>query len=1002
MTNQGTTGVLSCAKFIVTGHLTTTELTQSGYYPNGTLFVTKIRDEENIDEANSVSYEFKDNQDRVILTRQINNSVNYDTYYVYDDLGNLCYVLPPECSDLIVDKGVTKEKLEIWGYMYYYDVRNRCIMKKLPGCDRIHYVYDKADRLILSQDGEQLNKKTYEAEVVQGRWSVNLYDDLGRLVMTGESENARILPEEYNGIVKCEYSNYWPYHFGYRTYGVGFTWNYYDIHTVKFYDNYDFLQRSEFTAEGYDKNLAYDALTGYNTGYGTGGGDKVKAKGLLTGTVTAVLDPTTNKKNYIYTAFYYDERGRMIQSRSTNHLGGMDYEYFKYNFTGDIVEKLHIHNVKNNTPITTTYKYDYDYAGRLLKTTNRTSNSSQGEVTLAVNTYDNQNRLETTTVNNQSNLKTSYSYNIRSWITKIDNNLFTEDLYYEQQVTGHGNGKAKPYYDGNISVMEWYSKVGSDYDKKLRSYWFFYDSLLRLVFTSYRENVATGDRVENNRFQTIYTYDKQGNLKTLSKRGLRAGGDAFDYIDRLTVRKSIGNQIMAVDDKGVKSYANSSYDFNDRNEKNKKDPSYTEMDYAYNRNGAMSKNLNKGIDTIKYNLFNLPQQIDILHAQAEARNEYTYSATGSKLQVVTKWNSAPSNMPIIGTDLVRPEKLNKKRTTDYVGNFIYENGILDKTLIEGGYINGGKYYFYIKDHLGNNRVVADASGNVIQRTHYYPFGAPFNESTGQEVQAYKFGDKEFDTMHGLNQYDFDARQQDPTLAGRFTTVDPMAEKYYSWSPYVYCLNNPIKNIDPDGKQVFPSIGNFQQAATNHIIQEEIKKAAPDIQRNAVLGIATMTDLNDVTVLATAIASGGDAAINIDGTPASTWDRIAAVGGLVVPVASGSLLKKAGKEVVGAVKDVVFSSSKSARREVMKKAGIPTSQPLIPDKLTKSNDKVFVTRDKAHTIQDAKNDVSHKGEPHWEAGPTKKDPNSFDGLNRSGNNNKPQMAKPKFKVRYNEK
>ena len=55
-------------------------------------------------------------------------------------------------------------------------------------------------------------------------------------------------------------------------------------------------------------------------------------------------------------------------------------------------------------------------------------------------------------------------------------------------------------------------------------------------------------------------------------------------------------------------------------------------------------------------------------------------------------------------------------------------------------------------------------------------------------------------MHGLNQYDIEARYYDPPT-GRFTTVDPRAEKYYSTSPYVYCLNNPLKYIDPNGDTV---------------------------------------------------------------------------------------------------------------------------------------------------------------------------------------------------------
>ncbi|MDH6354191.1 RHS repeat-associated protein [Dysgonomonas sp. PH5-45] len=118
--------------------------------------------------------------------------------------------------------------------------------------------------------------------------------------------------------------------------------------------------------------------------------------------------------------------------------------------------------------------------------------------------------------------------------------------------------------------------------------------------------------------------------------------------------------------------------------------------------------------------------------------------------------------------------------------------------IEGGYIEDGNYYFYKTDHLGNNRIVADASGEVIQKTDYFPFGQPIQELSRDEgVHPYKFGDKEYDTMHGLNLYDFHARQYDPIL-GRFTSVDPLAECSYSQTPYHYCSNNPINRIDPTG------------------------------------------------------------------------------------------------------------------------------------------------------------------------------------------------------------
>ncbi len=140
----------------------------------------------------------------------------------------------------------------------------------------------------------------------------------------------------------------------------------------------------------------------------------------------------------------------------------------------------------------------------------------------------------------------------------------------------------------------------------------------------------------------------------------------------------------------------------------------------------------------------------------------------------------------------------------YEGALLGENWAPKKILIENGYIENGNYYFYIKDHLGNNRVVVDAQGTAVQYTDYYPFGMPFDDSynTGKDVQPYKFGGKEYDTRSGLNLYDFHARQQNPEIAGRFTTMDPLAEKYYSWSPYVYCMNNPMKYVDPTGMELW--------------------------------------------------------------------------------------------------------------------------------------------------------------------------------------------------------
>ena len=118
-------------------------------------------------------------------------------------------------------------------------------------------------------------------------------------------------------------------------------------------------------------------------------------------------------------------------------------------------------------------------------------------------------------------------------------------------------------------------------------------------------------------------------------------------------------------------------------------------------------------------------------------------------------------------------------------------------LTEEGYVDlsNNTYYYYLKDHQGNNRVVINGSGTVVETNHYYPFGGVFT-STGN-VQPYKYNGKEFDTKKGLNWYDYGARHYDAAL-GRWLVVDPLAEKYYSTSAYGYCLNNPVKYVDPTG------------------------------------------------------------------------------------------------------------------------------------------------------------------------------------------------------------
>ena len=105
-------------------------------------------------------------------------------------------------------------------------------------------------------------------------------------------------------------------------------------------------------------------------------------------------------------------------------------------------------------------------------------------------------------------------------------------------------------------------------------------------------------------------------------------------------------------------------------------------------------------------------------------------------------------------------------------------------------------------HLGNIRQVTgdDGSkkGEVIQKMKYYPFGAEFcDNSTKSYVQNHKYNGKEFDNMHGLNTYDYGARQYNPILC-RMDKIDRFCEKDYSHSPYAYCMGNPVSSIDVNG------------------------------------------------------------------------------------------------------------------------------------------------------------------------------------------------------------
>ena len=392
------------------------------------------------------------------------------------------------------------------------------------------------------------------------------------------------------------------------------------------------------------------------------------------------------------------------------------------------------------------YTYSYDYADRVSKVEHTLGGSGKA-------TYDNFGRLLTKQYHGTSINKLTYAYNLRSWLTGISGTCFTQNLYYN---TGVGTAK----YNGNISSMTW--KSGNE--STVRGYKFTYDGLSRLMNATYGE--TAGINTNTNRFsENVTAYDKNGNIKTLQRYGQTAAS-SYGLIDNLTFTLA-GNQLSRVDDAAAASAYNGGFEF--------KDGVKQANEYTYDSNGNLTKDLNKGISTITYNVLNLPNMVTFSDGSTIA---YTYGADGTKLKTVHKTGSTTT-------------------TTDYCGNVVYENGVQKLLLTDEGYVtlSDSKYHYYLKDHQGNNRVVINQSGTVEETNHYYPFGGVFASSGN--VQPYKYNGKELDAKKGLNWYDYGARHYDAAL-GRFTTVDPSAENYYSTSPFTYCLNNPLNYIDPLG------------------------------------------------------------------------------------------------------------------------------------------------------------------------------------------------------------
>lgn len=714
----------------------------SGMYATGELLVESKRDEDY-----NITKVYTDKEGRCIME----DKGGHCTYYVYDDRSRLRAVLPPQLSASLTTSGSTwsnasSNLLRQYAYLYSYDGQNRCSHKRLPGTSWTYLYYDKSGQLILSQDGNQ--RKRNEC-------TFTLSDANGRTVLSGICSNTCPLSSNpiQNSIVRATRNNQTDANKGYTISGI--TLSSPTVQIVNYYDDYGFMGKNNVPAST-SSILSYEVVSGYGTRHAE------NPAGLQTGQIVRLTDGT-----YIYKAMYYDERGQLVQSHFTNHLGGSDRRWYNFNFAGEVTKSKHVHTATGKATLTEVYDYNYDHGGRLTSVYHQFGNNTR--IQLLSCSYDELGRMSSRKVHGLASSSLSYMYNIRNWLLKIDGGLFKETLYYNGNEP-YSNPFSTYSNSGNISGMTWQSGGEST----LRGYELSYDQFDRLTTAKYGEGTITSLNQNLNRYtEQVTSYDKNGNILGLKRYG-QTGAGTYGLVDNLTFTLN-GNQLKSVNDGVTASAYNDGFEF--------KNGANTTVEYTYDSNGNLTKDLNKGISNIEYNFLNLPSKVTFSDGSTIT---YTYGADGTKYRTVHKIGSATTQ-------------------TDYCNNVIYEGGIAKRMLTEAGYISlsDSKYHYYLQDHQGNNRVVINQTGTVEETNHYYPFGGVF-ANTGN-VQPYKYNGKELDAKKGLNLLDYGARHYDAAL-GCWHVPDLLNESSYS-SAYAYCLNNPSRYIDVMGLDTI-SAGNL--------------------------------------------------------------------------------------------------------------------------------------------------------------------------------------------------
>jgi RHS repeat-associated protein len=668
--------------------------TTSSIYSTGSL----IKDV-NIDEAGHGVIAYKDLQGRVVL-KKVQSSTTPGTahvgwlctYYVYDDIGRLRFVIQPRAVVLIdsnwsISTSIANELC----FRYEYDQHGHQIIKKVPGAGEAWMVYDARDRLVMTQDSNLR---------AQGKWIANEYDAQNR------PDSSGLLTDSHNQAYHANLalsSSYYPVVASYP----------YQLQKETFYDDYSWVPTGgALTSTMNTTNTGNSTyfITAYNTSpiYAVPITYFPITRGQVTGAENYILNTTNGQ--FMTDVSFFDDRGRVIQTETVNITNGVDLTTMQYDFSGKPLRTLLIHK-KNGTPAvqhTVLTKISYDPSSRL-KSIFKNIDGAASDQLIDSMQYNELGQLRAKYLGNMVD-SLVYAYNIRGWVTGINpnyvagtaTNYFGMELGYDKSTSlAPGNTYATPEYNGNIEGTVW-KTAGSGVNRK---YDFSYDPANRMTGANFNQYNGRGfDKSANIDFSVSnLTYDPNGNILSMKQMGFMMGGStAIDQLCYSYLNSGGSNKLMGVTDTANNATSLlSDFHYNAATKQS--------TDYTYDGDGNLHSDNNKGIDSIGYNFLNLPQYI---HMKGKGTIVYAYDAAGIKWKKTITDSLARHSTTILYINGIVYQQndsiTNPDGGSDTLQFIAHEEGRArwayhKYTVGAPGYRL--EYDFFEKDHLGNTRMV---------------------------------------------------------------------------------------------------------------------------------------------------------------------------------------------------------------------------------------------------------------------------------------------------------